>query len=327
MTAVVDTAGLGAVLRGAGDAMARAWHTASLSGAPGAASLLGPSGPASVVLIGVGVSAFAARVAVVAARPVVPVVVVDTFVLPAFVGKTTLAVFAGSSREIRATVAAATDRGAGVIELATDGSFDDLSGRMLLGAQVAAWMRVLVDAGMADQSIATDVAEAARRLDALVPTLLAPDSEPARLARSIDRLFPYVLGTGEASGLAAEWWARQWALTVKGPVFTARLPQLAHADIAMFGQNGDVSRAVLVSVVLRAAADGPSSSGAIAPLVDVLDEVTADVLEVAVDTGGLLTQMVELAVRGDAVALHRSGAEGLDPGPVPAVDDFVARLG
>jgi hypothetical protein len=307
--------------------MARAWHTASLSGARGVSSLLGPSGAASVVLVGSGVAAFAARVAVATARATVPVLVVDSFALPAFVGRTTLVVHAGPTPEVRAIVAEATDRGAGVAELATDGSFDELAGRMLLGAQVSAWIRVLVEAGVADDSVAADILDAARRLDTVVPALLALDGESAALARSIDRLFPYVLGSGEASGLAAQWWRRQWGLTVKGPVFSATLPQMAHDEIAMFGQNGDLSRAVLVSVVLQCAADGASSKGAVASLIDVLDEVTADVFEVSVDAGGALTQILELAARGDAVALHRAWSEDLDPGPVPTVEEFVARLG
>lgn len=337
MSDLVDTHGLVAAFERAGDAMARAWHTAGLSfhdtsARPGDGHGEGAAArtPAAVVLAAGGVDADAARLALAVCDPPVPALVVDGLTLPSFVGPSTLVLGVGTSPEWVHAQIAATTRGAHVVEIARDAMLDADAARVDLGARVATWARALHDRGLAADGVPADVAAAARRLAALTPALAAPGSPAAVLARRIDRLFPYVLGAGEWSAHAAAWWRRQWVLTTKGPAFAAALPRLAHDDVAMFGQHGDVTRGVLVSVLLRASADGPRCAAAVGPLVDVLDEVTAEVLEVAVapesEQAPPLVQVLELAAFGDAVALHRTRAEGLDPGPVPSVVEFLGRL-
>ena len=48
----------------------------------------------------------------------------------------------------------------------------------------------------------------------------------------------------------------------------------------------------------------------------------ADVIEVRASGEGDLAQLLDLALVGDVVALHLADHEGIDPGPVPVVDEI-----
>jgi glucose/mannose-6-phosphate isomerase len=52
----------------------------------------------------------------------------------------------------------------------------------------------------------------------------------------------------------------------------------------------------------------------------------AGIDEVVAEGDGPLAQLLDLALFGDFVSLHRAAQEGLDPGPVPALDDLKAAL-
>ena len=54
------------------------------------------------------------------------------------------------------------------------------------------------------------------------------------------------------------------------------------------------------------------------------DEVMADVFEVQGDGDDDLGRFFDLALFGELVSLHLAGREGVDPGPVPAVDEVHA---
>ena len=55
---------------------------------------------------------------------------------------------------------------------------------------------------------------------------------------------------------------------------------------------------------------------------DVLREVVADVIEVRAAGEGDLAQLLDLALIGDFVSLHLAGQEGIDPGPIPVLDEL-----
>ena len=57
------------------------------------------------------------------------------------------------------------------------------------------------------------------------------------------------------------------------------------------------------------------------------DEVMADVFEVESEGDDDLGRFFDLALFGQLVSLHLAGREGVDPGPVPAVDDARAARG
>jgi glucose/mannose-6-phosphate isomerase len=52
----------------------------------------------------------------------------------------------------------------------------------------------------------------------------------------------------------------------------------------------------------------------------------SDVIEVRAGGEGDLAQLLDLAMIGDFVSLHLAAAEGVDPGPIPALSELKRRL-
>ena len=59
---------------------------------------------------------------------------------------------------------------------------------------------------------------------------------------------------------------------------------------------------------------------------EVLREVMADVIEVRAAGEGDLAQLLDLALIGDVVSLHMAANEGIDPGPIPVLDEVKRDL-
>ena len=59
---------------------------------------------------------------------------------------------------------------------------------------------------------------------------------------------------------------------------------------------------------------------------EVLREVVADVIEVRASGEGDLAQLLDLALIGDFVSLHLAANEGIDPGPIPVLDEMKQQL-
>jgi len=59
---------------------------------------------------------------------------------------------------------------------------------------------------------------------------------------------------------------------------------------------------------------------------ELLREVVADIIEVRAEGEGDLAQLLDLICVGDFVSLHLAAQEGIDPGPVPVLDEIKRRL-
>ena len=160
----------------------------------------------------------------------------------------------------------------------------------------------------------------ARRRDALV----APGAPPAELARRLGRTIPLVYGAAGVGAVAAEWWKAQVNLNAKAPAFAAAVPELTHDELAGWGQGGDVTRQTMSLVLLRHAGEGPRAAGLFDAVRAATDEVMADIFEVRAEGDDDLSRFFDLTLFGELVSLHLAGREGVDPGPVPAVDEAQA---
>jgi glucose/mannose-6-phosphate isomerase len=96
--------------------------------------------------------------------------------------------------------------------------------------------------------------------------------------------------------------------------------------VAGWGQHGDATRQLISLVNLRHDAEHPQVSRRFDLVVEVLREVMADVIEVRASGEGDLAQLLDLALIGDFVSLHLAGNEGIDPGPIPVLDDIKVQL-
>ncbi len=146
------------------------------------------------------------------------------------------------------------------------------------------------------------------------------------MARRIGRTIPLVHSSGDLGGAAALRWKAQVNENAKSPAFFNVYPELCHNEVAGWGQHGDATRQLITLVNLRHDAEHPQVSRRFELVVDVLREVVAEVVEVRAAGEGDLAQLLDLALFGDFVSLHLAGNEGIDPGPIPVLDEIKLQL-
>jgi glucose/mannose-6-phosphate isomerase len=184
---------------------------------------------------------------------------------------------------------------------------------------------VLEDIGLfpgAAEWVRLAVHQLKRRRDQLV----APGGPAEEVARRIGRTIPLVHGAQAVGAAAALRWKAQVNENAKSPAFWAVYPELCHNEIAGWGQHGDVTRQVLTLVNLRHDGEHPQVVRRFSFVADVLREVVADIIEVQAQGEGDLAQLLDLVLMGDFVSLHMAAREGIDPGPVPVLEDLKAHL-
>ena len=161
-----------------------------------------------------------------------------------------------------------------------------------------------------------------RRRDELV----RPGNRAEELARRIGRTIPLIHSSGDLGAAAALRWKTQINENAKCPAFFNVYPELCHNEVAGWGQHGDVTRQLITLVNLRHDAEHPQVSRRFDLVAEVLREVVADVIEVRAAGEGDLAQLFDLALIGDFVSLHLAGHEGIDPGPIPVLDEIKQQL-
>ncbi len=301
----------------------------------------------NVVVLGMGGSGIAGDILMAAAGPfmAVPVVVNKSYTLPAFVGEGTLLFavsFSGNTEEtIEAASQAAVD-GARVVVVTSGGKLAKLASswgapivslpttlpqpRTGLGAMAIPPLVVLEQIGLfpgATQWIDLAVEQLKRRRDELE----GPRSAAAEVARRIGRTIPLVHSSGALGGAAAQRWKTQINENVNAPAFWSVQPELCHNEIQGWGQHGDVTRQVMTVVMLRHDQEHPQVQRRFDLVADMIREVVAGIEEVRAEGDGDLAQLLDLILFGDYVSLHLAAREGIDPGPVPALEELKQQLG
>jgi len=299
-----------------------------------------------VVVLGMGGSGIAGDVMVAVAGPFVPVpiIVVKSYDLPDFVGPGSLVFalsFSGDTEETVEAAGEAAAAGANVVAVTSGGELARLARewsapavavpadipqpRAALGAMAIPALIVLEEIGLfpgATRWVELAVDQLARRRDMLV----APGNQAEALARTIGRTIPLVHGAQSLGAAAALRWKTQINENAKSPAFAAVYPELCHNEIAGWGQNGDVTRQIMTLVNLRHDAEHPQVVRRFELVADLLREVVADIVEVRAEGEGDLAQLLDLILVGDFVSLHLAAQEGIDPGPVPVLDEIKDRL-
>ena len=299
-----------------------------------------------VVILGMGGSGIAGDVLHAVSAPLspVPVSVVKNYELPAFVGEGTLVFamsFSGDTEEILESATEAAVQGAKVVAVTSGGELERLATgwgapiskietdvaqpRAALGALVTPPLVVLERVGLfpgATQWIALALEQLRRRRDVLLS-----EASPAReIARRIDRTIPVIHGGGALGATAAQRWKTQINENAKAPAFWSTQPELCHNEVVGWGQNGDVTRQVLCLVQLRHTAEHPQVDRRHQLVGESMQEFVADVIEVRAEGEGDLAQILDLMFVGDFVSLEMAFAEGIDPGPISAIDELKAAL-
>ena len=318
----------------------------AVSAARGVKGLPGHDRVENVVVLGMGGSGIAGDVLVATAAPFmpVPVTVVKGYEPPDYVGTGSLVFamsFSGDTEETLEAAAAAYEAGASLVVVAGGGSLVSLAGewdvpvvpvpttipqpRAALGAMAIPPLVLLEQIGLFPGALQW-VDQAVEQLRIRRRELVRPGSYAEDLARRIGRTIPLVHSSGDLGAAAALRWKAQINENAKCPAFFNVYPEMCHNEVAGWGQHGDATRQLITLVNLRHDAEHPQVARRFDLVGDVLREVVADVIEVRAAGEGDLAQLLDLAMVGDFVSLHLAGNEGIDPGPIPVLDDIKLQL-
>ena len=298
-----------------------------------------------VVVIGMGGSGVAGDLLQAIATPIlpIPVVVVKSYGLPAFVGENSLVFAVSCSGDTEETIEAVSDAamlGAQIVAITGEGELDKLARgwgapvvpvpelpapRVGIGSVSIPPVVVLEEIGLfpgASEWIALAVDQLQRRRNELVA-----DDTPARdLARAIGRTVPLIYGDSGIGGAAARRWKTQCNESAKIPAFWNVQPELCHNEIEGWGQHGDVTRQMLTLVHLRHDAEHPQVTRRFELTEQWVTEVVASVHEIRAEGEGELAQLMDLILFGDFVSLYLADQEGIDPGPTPTLQSVKEDL-
>jgi len=337
-----DSDGMGSATAALGDQLARALAGAArVPGLPDATEL------DAVVVLGMGGSGVAGEVlaAVAGERGRRPVVAAGDYHLPSFTGPRTLVVavsFSGNTEETLSSATTALDRGAHVVGITGGGLLGEMLGdagkpvirlpegipqpRAGIAAMVVPLLLLCEQVG-AIGPVRAELEEAAALSRARCRELASGGGTAAEVARRIGRTIPLVHGAAGLGAVAARRFKTQVNENAKAPAFFSSEPEACHNEICGFGQNGDVTRQLVTLVVLRTGLEHPQ----IARRFELFGELTSEALAgvVTIDARGEsgLARFFDLVAVGDFVSLHLATREGIDPGPVPVLDEVKARLG
>jgi glucose/mannose-6-phosphate isomerase len=297
-----------------------------------------------VVVLGMGGSGVAGDILSAAAGPFlsVPVIVSKGYELPAFVGESSLVFavsFSGDTEETVEAASAAAVEGAHMVVVTAGGELGRLAEswgvptvkvpgdipqpRAAVGAMAIPAFIVLEEIGLfpgAQQWIDFAVEQLTRRRDELT----SEDNLARELARRLGRTVPLVYGGGQLGATAAARWKNQ--VNANAPAFWNTLPELCHNEVQGWGQNGDLTRQAFSLVNLRHEFEHPQVARRFELVTPLVEEVTAQVLEVTAAGEGQLAQLLDLVLIGDFVSLHLAAQEGIDPGPVDTLSSLKAAL-
>jgi glucose/mannose-6-phosphate isomerase len=301
----------------------------------------------SVVVLGMGGSGIAGDIVAAVAGPFmpVPVVVAKSYELPAFVGDGTLVFavsFSGDTEETVEATSEAAVQGAKVVIVSRGGELtklgeawgspmvsvpDDIpQPRAGVGALAIPPLIVLEQIGLFPGARRW-VDEAVRGLVARRDELTSTDSTVVTdLARQIGRTIPLIYGGGAVGAVAAQRWKTQMNENAKVPAFWNTQPELCHNEMAGWGQHGDLTRQAITLVALRHDFEHPQVMRRFELVFQLVDEVVANIAQIQARGDGQLAQLLDLILVGDLTSLQMALNEGIDPGPIPALDEIKIAL-
>ena len=301
----------------------------------------------NVVALGMGGSGIGGDIVAAIAQPVspVPIVVVKDHHVPAFVSDESLVFatsFSGQTAETLDALRATRHAGARVVVLASGGTMATLAREWEVP-----WVRLDSSTAMPRAAIAAvsvpplvvlgrlgllpgidgDLDAAIAQLHRRVEQIGDGRSGARELARRLGRTVPLIYGAGPIGAAAAYRWKCQLNENAKEPAFYNVVPELDHNELAGWGQHGDMTRQVFTAVHLRHDFEPQRVARSFDFISEIQQEVVASVHEVRAEGMGRLAQLFDLIATGDFVSLFVAAQEGLDPGPIPVLDELKQRLG
>ena len=133
---------------------------------------------------------------------------------------------------------------------------------------------------------------------------------------------PIIYGGAALGAAAALRWKNEFNENAEVAGVLGTVPELTHNEICGWGQHGDVTRQVFTLVLLRHDYEHPQVMRRFELVRKWTDEVVAGVEEVRAEGDGPLAQLLDLMFFGTSTSLELAAQEGVDPGPIPVLDDI-----
>lgn len=300
----------------------------------------------NVVILGMGGSGIAGDIVIACAAPymAVPAVVVKSYTLPAFVTENSLVIavsYSGNTEEVVESASEAVVAGAHVCVVSGPGQLKSLADewnaafipvlecspqpRGGIGAIAVPTLLALESVGLfpgARGWIDAAVDQLKRRRDQLIV-----DNSPAeQLAKRIGGTMPLFHSSGSLGNAAVTRWKGQVNENAKAPALGGIHPELCHNEVVGWGQHGDITRQLITLVQLRHDQEHPQVMRRFDLVTEIMREVVAGVEVVEAEGEGELAQLMDLILFGDFTSLHMAAHAGIDPGPVPILEQLKKQL-
>lgn len=300
----------------------------------------------NVVVLGMGGSGIAGDFASAIAGPFMPVPVVTQkgYAPPQFVDEHSLVFavsFSGNTEEVLEAASMAAMDGCRMVVVASGGELASSAAswgavhvpvdetipmpRAALGALVVPPLLVLEMVGLfpgAGGWIEQAVIQLRRRRD----ELLADGNTAAGLARRLVGQLPVVYGGGAPGSIGALRWKNQFNENAKVPAFANVVPELMHNEICGWTPSGPLGPGLARVVSLRHDLEHPQIARRFALVSEAVEGSVSGVEEVWAEGEGSLAKALDLAMFGDFTSTYLAYELGVDPGPVPVLDEVKNRL-
>jgi glucose/mannose-6-phosphate isomerase len=315
------------------------------------AAKIDPPSPESIeniFILGMGGSGIVGNIveALMAGRCGLPIVVVKDYRSPGCLGEHSLVIavsYSGNTEETIEATTHAIEGSSKVVVISSGGYLRELavekglsyvpvpSGiqpRAALASMVVPVFSMMEKMGIwggFEHELAATVAQLQARRPSLVPEAPIEENPAKKLALDISRKIPLIYGSG-IGAVAAQRFKCQINENAKAPAFWNAYPELDHNELAGWGQHGDVTRQIIHLVELRNDFEHPQVRKRFDLTRDLMRECIAGVSEVHARGDHPLGQLFDLIYVCDYASLYLAVAEGIDPGPVTAIEELKRRL-
>lgn len=300
----------------------------------------------NIVVLGMGDAAIAGDMLFATAAPFVPVPinVVRSYELPAYVSEGSLVFalsYSGNTEEIVEAATAAAVQGARMVVVSGGGQLSELAGswgapvvrvpkhvaeaRAALGAYATPAIAVLEDIGLfpgAGQWVELAVEQLKKRRDELTSSGNAAEA----LARQLANKAVLVQGGGPLGLAAAQRWKAQLNQNAKTAAFWSNQPELCHNEVVGWDVTAPITKENLSIVCLRHDDEHPQVSRRFELANAHVESKVSAIHQVQAEGDGTFAQLWDLILFGDFVSLYLAREHGVDPGPVPFLSELKAEL-
>lgn len=217
---------------------------------------------------------------------------------------------------------AAAARADGVEVIPLPGGFQP---RAAVGYSIVVALEVAALTG-AGERLHSEIDVAAARTEELIASWGPGGSRedmPKELARALHRTVPQIVGSGLTSPIAYRWKC-QFNENAKVPAFSAELPELDHNEIVGWQSASEFGR--FSAVFLDDSDLHPRIRQRIELTRALIASEAAATFRIESVGGSATERLLSLVFLGDLVSLYLAVLRGVDPGPVPILDQLKSTL-